>query len=260
MKVNIKMQQNQNGTRNKRYWIFLRGLARGRGHWGDFQEYFFKYNPNDEIEMIDIPGNGERNLVQSPMEISDYVNDIRQQSDFLKQGHSVHILAISLGGMITAEWLRMYPDDIEKAYLCCTSAKNYSKIYERIRPQNIDEVIRLLLQKDDHAENEKSILKMIANNHDRVEQLSPMLIDYSVQYPISRINVIRQLWAASRYKFPATVRGQVVLLGAYGDRFVSPQCTLNIGKAWGVTPIMHPWSGHDLPIDDPDWLASQLKA
>ena len=259
MKVSIEMQQHPNGTNHKRYWIFLRGLARGRGHWGDFLEFFRQRFPNDEVEMIDIPGNGERNQIHSPLEISDYVNDLRQQSEFLKSGHSVHLLAISLGGMISAEWLRMYPDDIEKAYLCCTSASNYSKIYERMRPQNIDEVIRLLWQKDDHAENEKSILKMIANNHDRVEKLTPMLVQYSVEYPISRVNVLRQLWAAARYKFPDSVRGDVVLLGAYGDRFVAPQCTLNIGKAWGITPIMHPWAGHDLPIDDPEWLASQLR-
>ena len=107
---------------NTRNWILLRGLARGRGHWGSFAEKIRERFPNDKFEFLDLPGNGERNNVKSPMRISDFVKDLRTQSQFVKNGECFQILAVSLGAMIAVEWMREFPHEVSKAYIVCTSS------------------------------------------------------------------------------------------------------------------------------------------
>ena len=64
--------------------------------------------------------------------------------------------------------------------------------------------------------------------------------------------------ARSRYRFPKTAPGKVQFLGASGDRLVHPTCTQKIATAWGVPIRMHPDAGHDLPVDDPEWVLDKL--
>ena len=82
--------------------------------------------------------------------------------------------------------------------------------------------------------------------------------DWSAIYrsaPVTTANALRQLWAAARFR-AALARPPVPLLlmvGA-GDRLVSPACSRALARAWGVPLAVHPWAGHDLPLDDPQWV------
>lgn len=239
-------------------WILLRGLARGSGHWGSFVERMRKRFPQDSFELIDLPGNGARNKENSPLKISDYVKDLRAHSDFVKQGQSFNVLALSLGAMITVEWMREFPHEIRKAYLVCTSSSGFSPIYHRFLPVNYLKTIQLAMAQGDETEYEKRVLEMVTNSHDRRQSEGLGLMAYTKLHPMHFQNIVRQLLAASRYHFPKEAPGDVRLIGSYGDRLVSPKCTLKIAETWGLKPIMHSWSGHDIGIDDPDWLIEQL--
>lgn len=237
-------------------WIVLRGLARGVGHWGSFVDRMKQRFPKDRLELIDLPGNGARNNELSPLKIFEYVDDLRSHSQFIKNREPVKILAVSLGAMITVEWMHRYPNEITKAYLVCTSSSNYSSFYKRFLPLNYFMAAQMLSKKG--IEKEKIILKMVTNNLYRREAELKALSDYSEKYPLRIQNIIRQLYAASRYNFPKKAPGDIKLIGSYGDRLVSAQCTLEIAERWNLKPVMHPWAGHDVAIDDPDWLLEQL--
>ncbi|WP_413557552.1 alpha/beta fold hydrolase [Bdellovibrio sp. HCB209] len=241
-----------------RKWILLRGLARGKGHWGSFAEEMQKFFPEDRIEMIDLPGNGERNHVQSPLSISDYVKDVRAQSQFVKEGEPFHLLAISLGAMVAVQWLKEFPSEVEKAHLICTSSSSTSPFYHRYQPGNYLPTLRLFFSGSDPAAYESTILEMTTNNPERRQVEFARLVEYTRQYPEQRGNVLRQLLAASRFQIPKTLPKEVNLLGSYGDRLVSPNCTLQLGKLWGIQPKMHNSAGHDVPIDDPKWILEHL--
>lgn len=239
-------------------WILLRGLARGRGHWGSFAKMIQEHFPNDKFEFIDLPGNGERHNEDSPTSVADFVTDLRARSQFVKEGKKFQILSVSLGSMITVEWMRQFPEEVEKAYLMCTSSSGFSAFYNRFLPPNYVRLIKLLSVKNDKAAFESGVLEMVANSHERRQAELPALIEYSTQNQLDPKNVIRQLTAASRYKFPHQPPGKIILIGSHGDRLVSPKCTLDIANAWGLTPHMHNWAGHDLTIDDPAWVLEQL--
>ncbi|WP_413584595.1 alpha/beta fold hydrolase [Bdellovibrio sp. HCB274] len=239
-------------------WILIRGLARGKGHWGSFPQKMQKFFPNDQIEMIDLPGNGERNQEQSPLAISEYVADLRQQSQFVKQNESFHLLGISLGAMIAVQWLNDHPQEVEKAHLICTSSASTSAFYQRYQLRNYLPTLRLFFAAKDPELYEQTVLAMTTNDFARRQAELPGLVEYSRKYPELRGNVVRQLLAASRFQVPKNLPKSVNLLGSFGDGLVSPHCTLQLGKLWGVEPKMHDAAGHDLPIDDPQWVLEQL--
>ncbi|MGZ3773072.1 MAG: alpha/beta fold hydrolase [Pseudobdellovibrionaceae bacterium] len=239
-------------------WILLRGLARGTGHWGSFVERMKKHFPQDRFELIDLPGNGGRNEEQSPLNISEYVKDLRMHSEFVKKGQPFNILSVSLGSMVTVEWLREYPHEVQKAYLVCTSSMGFSSVHQRFLPANYLKAFQLLKARGDESEYEKVVLEMVTNSHARRQAEGLALMAYTKTHPMHFSNIVRQLIAASRYRFPKEAPGDIRLIGSYGDKLVSPKCTLKIGESWGVRPAMHPWAGHDIAIDDPDWLIEQL--
>lgn len=239
-------------------WILLRGLARGTGHWGRFVNTLKESHPENQFELLDLPGNGSRSTEKSPTRISDYVKDLRSRSEFVKKGEPFKLLAVSLGGMISVEWMREFPHEVHKAYLVCTSSAGMSPFYQRFLLHNYLKSTHLISAHRDGAQWERSVLEMITNSHERREQEMPALISYSQAHPMNLENVLRQLLAASKYKFPEDAPGEVSLIGSYGDRLVSPQCTLQIAKKWGMKAVMHPWAGHDIPIDDPRWLVEHL--
>ncbi len=238
-------------------WILLRGLARGRGHWGSFSHKIQEHFPNDEFEFLDLKGNGERFAEQSPLSIAEFVKDLREHSKFVKDGKPFNILAVSLGAMITVEWMREFPHEVQRAVLVCTSSSGFSPFYDRYRLRNYLPSLRLAI--DTSAEKwEREILEMVTNSHERREAEIGAMIEYSKQNPVRITNILRQLVAASRYRFPKEAPGDVKIIGSHGDRLVSPRCSLKIAEGWSLKAAMHSWSGHDIPVDDPQWLIEHL--
>jgi pimeloyl-ACP methyl ester carboxylesterase len=241
---------------SKRSWIFLRGLCRGRGHWGDFPELFRQRYPEDEVELIDLPGNGERHQEKSPWKISDYVSLIASQSQFLREGKKVHLLGLSLGAMIAVEWAKQSPEQLAKIYLGVTSSQ-HSPFYQRMQTHNYGTLLKLFGMSSVLA-REKIILHMIANKEERIQKLLPQMTAYSEKYPLRRGNFVRQISAASTVEFPEEPPVPTLLMGSWGDKLVSPECTQTLAKKWKLEARMHAWTGHDIPIDDPQWLIEQL--
>ncbi|MBE0437280.1 MAG: alpha/beta hydrolase, partial [Methylomicrobium sp.] len=71
---------------------------------------------------------------------------------------------------------------------------------------------------------------------------------------------LRQIVAAATYK-PSNSNPQcpILLLNGQGDRLVSPVCSEAIHKKWRIELRAHPWAGHDLTLDDGEWVATQIQ-
>jgi pimeloyl-ACP methyl ester carboxylesterase len=77
---------------------------------------------------------------------------------------------------------------------------------------------------------------------------------------VSKQNALRQIIAAAKYA-PALDKPipPVLLLNGLGDRLVSSACSESISKRWSLPLISHPWAGHDLCLDDAEWVLEQLR-
>ena len=107
---------------------------------------------------------------------------------------------------------------------------------------------------------EARILQLVSNSSDGNKEMEQVWENIQNARPISFKNCWRQIKAAATYR-PGNIKPiqSVFLLNSLGDRLVAPICSEAISKKWGIELQLHPWAGHDLPLDDGHWVVSQLK-
>ena len=80
-------------------------------------------------------------------------------------------------------------------------------------------------------------------------------------HPVTPLNALRQLWAASRFTAPAQAPAMpTLLLASTHDSLVSVQCSRTVAQHWHWPLAEHPSAGHDLPLDDADWVLEHMLA
>jgi pimeloyl-ACP methyl ester carboxylesterase len=243
-------------------WILLRGLTRERGHWGPFLDAFRQaLPPGDQVLSPDLPGNGLLHAMESPTRVEAMVSDCRRQ--LREQGLTppYHVLAMSLGAMVTVAWADAYPQELACGVLINTSLRPYSVVWQRLRPGNYGTIGRLLLTRADAPQWEAAILRMTTRHPADPQGTLARWIALRTLHPVSTRNGLRQLWAATRYRAPrAAPHVPLLLLNGLGDRLVHPDCSETLARAWRLPLLRHPTAGHDLPLDAPSWVLSQVMA
>ncbi|OFZ30673.1 MAG: hypothetical protein A2622_13465 [Bdellovibrionales bacterium RIFCSPHIGHO2_01_FULL_40_29] len=246
-------------------WIVLRGLGRGHGHWGVFIQKMQSAFPQDKIYWLDLPGNGSLNSEKSPWVLSEYIPYLEkqlQQSDFFQVPGQTYGVGLSLGGMALVEWAVIDSNLFSKLYLINTSSANFSKpwmrfsvgqffngIWERLS-QNLEELEKKLLLATTNLTEEK-LMSDFRSAYQAV-------VDYSRLYPVKKINIIRQLIAASLYHFPKAMPSSVIILRGFKDRLVQSQCSQDIQQHWLCEMETHPTAGHDIAFEDSEWLIKKI--
>ena len=85
-------------------------------------------------------------------------------------------------------------------------------------------------------------------------------VGYAFDCPVTRTNILRQLRAAITYRAAQIApRVPVLLLGGQQDQLVNVECSLALAQHWGCPIRLHPTAGHDLPLDDPAWVAQKVR-
>lgn len=241
-------------------WVFLRGLTREAGHWGNFPGIFENHFPSAEIILFDLPGNGSRHAETSPLSVEALAEDCR--SRILGDDTSpICLLAMSLGAMVAAAWAARYPNEISACVLINTSLRGINPPGQRLQSTRRGELLRLMRCWNDPLEAERLILSLTSNDIDqrRCEQILDCWIDIRRRHPVSRANAFRQLIAALRFRAPELPPSmhKLVLCGK-GDRLVAPDCSKALAAFWNCPIACHESAGHDLPLDAPVWLAQQV--
>ncbi len=242
---------------NVRNWVLLRGLIRGSFHWHKFPDKLAKAFPNDKIHLFDSPGNGVRNNEISPMRIEGFTEDLR----FLaRRLDNIQLVAISLGGMVALNWLATHPEEVENAFVMNTSLGDTGPFYKRLNYTNYPRIVKSFLK--DETVVEKMILDFTCNSIDVQEELLDHNIAMARKYPMKRLNFFRQIVAAGQSRFDSRLLKykKLHLLVSANDRLVHPQNTFNLAHKLGITPMVHPWAGHDLTLDDPDFVVDYLRS
>lgn len=241
-------------------WLLLRGLTREAGHWGDFLPLLQQAFPNAQIHCLDLAGSGEFYQQASPKTIGQITAQVRQHAQ--QRGWltaKITLLTLSLGGMVAWDWMQQYPDDINGAVLMNSSLASVNPFYQRLRWQSYKQLAHVIHQPDDYK-REVAIVKLVSNLASQHEKVAAQWGEIQHLRPVSRQNALRQIIAAARYK-PSLAKPlpPVLLLNGLGDRLVSPACSAAISKRWSMPLMTHPWAGHDLCIDDANWVIAQLQ-
>ena len=239
-------------------WILVRGLIREQRHWEAFPDQLRAQNPDRQIITVDVPGNGERYREQSPTSINGMMTAIRLHLNARGIHGPYNLIAVSMGAMISLEWLVEHPAEIEGAVLMNTSLRAFSPFHQRLNPDNYP-LLWNSLTTQDRLQRERNILAITSNLRDDHETIAMRWAAFSLERPVSRANALRQLTAAARYKAPRQIPpNRILVLNGAGDRLVSPECSRAMAKAWQLPFEQHPEAGHDLTLDAGEWVTERI--
>lgn len=240
-------------------WVLLRGLTRETAHWGDFPSTLqAALGEGTRVVCLDLPGNGRQCWQPSPASVAEIAEDCQRQLAELGLATPVKLVAMSLGAMVAIAWARRHPGAVAGCVLINTSLRPFSPFHHRLRPSCYPALIAALLSRD-MARREGIILGLTSNRPQ-----PPALLDAwhaaAHRHPVSRGNALRQLIAAARFNAPLTPPAvPLLVLASVGDRLVDCRCSRRLAERWGAAYAEHPWAGHDLPLDDPQWVIEQIR-
>jgi pimeloyl-ACP methyl ester carboxylesterase len=241
-------------------WVLLRGLTREQRHWGRFPATLTQHLPDARIVTLDIPGNGQLWAQASPSTVPEMADHCR--AELARQGIAppYHVLAMSLGAMVTTAWAHAHPEELSGCVLINPSMRPFNPFYQRLRPRNYPRVLKLALLGGTPRQWEEAVLEMTTRHPPEPTRQLQDWIAYREACPVSRDNALRQLLAAARYTAPQTPPDiRVLILSSAQDGLVSPRCSEQIASHWQADFAQHPTAGHDLPLDDGPWVASQVQ-
>lgn len=240
-------------------WILLRGLSRESRHWGRFPQQLGAAPGRVRVSCLDLPGNGRLNgqaSLRSVEAMADWCHEEHLRRDGVRP---CRIIAMSLGAMVAVAWAQRHPEDVDAAVLINTSLRPFSPFYRRLRPSNYPRLLRLLTLAASDREIEAEILQMTT----RLQQDTRTTLDEWLQWrnenPVSRRNAVTQLLAAARYRAPPQrPLERLLLLASARDSLVDANCSRQLAAQWNAAIAVHPAAGHDLPLDDAQWVLEQI--
>lgn len=241
-------------------WIFMRGLMREMRHWGDFPHIFANEVTDATIHLPELPGNGRLHRLTSPMRIESMVEYYRHTLAAHALAPPYHLLAMSMGAMVAAAWADKYPAELAGCVLINTSLRPFSPFHQRLRWHVYFHLFRLACMNGDAARRERLILQLTSNRGGEHAKLLHDWTAYQREYSVSRRNALRQLVAAACYRAPIRKPPvPMLVLASACDRLVDPHCSRCVAAQWETEFALHPCAGHDLPLDDGPWVASEVR-
>lgn len=241
-------------------WLLLRGLSRSAGHWGSFPQQLAAALPDARVIALDLPGNGRLCGQRSATSVAAMAEQARQQLRAAGVAPPVHLVALSLGGMVACQWAVSWPQELCSVVLINTSLRGVSPVQQRMRLAAWPALLRLALAPCGDRQWEETIHTLTSQRPEQRQATVAAWLALRRQQPVVRLNVLRQLLAAARYRAPEQPPDvPLLLLASQADRLVDSRCSAMLARRWGVPLLLHPSAGHDLPLDDPDWLIEQLR-
>lgn len=241
-------------------WILLRGLTREATHWGTFPDALRQAVPAARWVMLDLPGNGQFHRDRSPLTVQAMAQACRDEMARQGVAPPYHLLAMSLGAMVATEWSRVAPAEVAGCVLINTSMRPFSPFFHRLKPRNYLALLKLALLRTSAHAIERTVWRLTSNRPDMPADVVATWTATRAERPVAPLNALRQLVAGARYRAPADapVRN-LLLLSSVQDGLVDVRCSRALAHVWQRPLALHPWAGHDLPLDDPAWVVRQVR-
>lgn len=233
--------------------ILIRGLGRHSLHWGDFVKKIQAAYPMHTVATHDLLGNGDFYEETSPICIKKYTEHLYQRLDKNKQHW---IVAISMGAMVGLDLLSRYSHIVSKLVVMNTSLSNLSSPWERFSPK-VFFVLPYKLFFSNAVRQEEFIYELTAKMRVPDHLFWEALIKDKKR--TRKLNILRQLLAASFFKAPKINGLKLLVLASCGDELVEHSSSKKIALHYGTANYLHPRAGHDLPFDDGEWIIEKVR-
>jgi len=244
-------------------WLLLRGLAREQRHWHDFSDRLAARMDGANVHCVDVAGTGTEHAVlprpSARWMASDVARRVPGLSGAPRADERWSVVGLSLGGMLALELCRMFPRQLEVGVIVNASSR-LTSASARLRPEGAFQLLRAACSVDP-LRRERRILALTSSLSDAErERHARRAAELAREAPTTRMAALAQLIAASRFAPPArgVLRARLGFICSRQDQLVSPRCTRDLAEWFGRGCDEHPWAGHDLPLDDPEWLCERV--
>jgi pimeloyl-ACP methyl ester carboxylesterase len=240
-------------------WLLLRGLIREQRHWKGLPDVFESLVDGAKVFCLDHPGIGTERHRPSPRSVPGIMADVRRRWLDLREAHpgDWSVYSVSLGSMVGLNWVQTHPGDFRRIVVTGTSVANLSPLFQRFKADNIHLVPRIFVTEDGYT-RERAVLRATVSDRTPIDDLAREYADFSLDLPTLRRTGLSQLFAASRLKLQPGMPIPLLVLNALGDKLVDPRCSERVAAYFKAPLISHPWAGHDLPLEDPEWVANTV--
>lgn len=241
-------------------FVLVRGLIRDQRHWGSFTSALQQTFPSMPILTFDLPGVGVLANRPAPRSIPEMAEALEEQWQQHSQGiQQIHLVAMSLGSMAGFYWSERFPERFRSRIFINGSASNLSPMFDRFQFQWIPKTLKTLL-----SPTPRNIESLILEATSNVFATDPALLGQRLQWhqeiPVQTKVFVNQMIAGARFKMGKTKSAApTLILNSPKDRLVNARCSEQIAKFQNWPLRAHPTGGHDLPLDQPQWVAENIK-
>ena len=240
-------------------WVLFRGLGREASHWGSFARDLGARFPQTRLYTPDFPGTGTRLQEEGSGSIEDMVNAVRSNLAFELVDRPLWLLGLSLGSMVALSWAQRFPAEVAGVALVSGSVGTLSPPWKRLKPGALATVTRVAFSRE-ASERERQTLLITSANPTRQNDVVQEWTRVAGLAPVSRKTLRRQMWAAIKFSpLVAPLHCPTLVVAGAQDQLVDPDCSKQLARALGVEPEINPAAGHDVPLDEPEWLLQHLE-
>lgn len=238
-------------------FILLRGLTREQRHWGDFPQRLQESYPQCKIINLDLPGAGTWHREQTPLSVEQITLKLREEIDpQLLHKNKFIFIGVSLGGMVALNWGQHFPQDLEGMVIINSSAAGLCPLWKRLRPAAYSTLLRTVIHKNKRHE---IIFDRVCAKKENKKRMVELWSKIDQESPVSLLNAIKQIFAAARFRLSEEIKIPGVILTAKNDNLVSSECSSRLAHFLNWPLRTHPWGGHELADDDPEWVLNEVK-
>ncbi|HKO92974.1 MAG TPA: alpha/beta hydrolase [Polyangiaceae bacterium] len=251
------------------HWLLLRGWGREQRHWHDFPSDLRRALQPESIVLLDLAGAGtERERLPRPS-VPWLARDVARRFQRLPSVRAVEpkpaaerqwgVIGLSLGGMVALELCWLLPHRFARAVIINASSR-LSAPSSRLARSALAGLGKVLMAAD-ALERETRLLELTSElPFAELRRHARRSVDSGCTERVRGSALLGQLCAAVRFvpPPPGSVSTALCFLGSQRDRLVNHRCSRDLALRYGAPYREHPWAGHDLPLDDPDWVCQQI--
>ena len=246
-----------------RTWVLLGPITRECAHWGDAPQVLLQHlqvvQPHARLYQLDLPGTGRHWAKRSPSDIASLLAQLRERVQAAGLRGPIGLIANSWVSCVATEWARQHGAELGAVVLISPSLRPFTPVLRSVRIELWGTALAMLLGRRSPLERDRRFWRSHVQLREAGDTLFEQWRALRRAHPMRARDGLAQLLAVWRYESSRRrPHQQVLLLAGKGDVWIDWRVASAISRAWGAALRLHPEAGHDLLLDDAQWVARSL--
>lgn len=101
-------------------------------------------------------------------------------------------------------------------------------------------------------------MELTSNKHVHDIAIISRWQQWQQENPVSTLSAKNQLIASATFSISSVPVQPLLIISSLTDRLVDYRCSLKLQQSWHKDYKQHNSAGHDLSLDDPEWLMTEI--